>query len=65
MIFMIIILFGDLFNFDLFYNQTPLMGFNAAITVKIMILSRYRYRPVTVPLPSRYRPVTVFGQRYP
>jgi len=23
-------------------------------TVKIMILSRYRYRPVTVPLPSRY-----------
>jgi hypothetical protein len=28
-------------------------------TVKIMILSRYRYRPVTVPLPSRYRPVTV------
>jgi hypothetical protein len=24
-----------------------------------MILSRYRYRPVTVPLPSRYRPVTV------
>jgi hypothetical protein len=24
------------------------------ITVKIMILSRYRYRPVTVPLPSRY-----------
>ena len=28
-------------------------------TVKIMILKRYRYRPVTVPLPSRYRPVTV------
>ncbi len=28
-------------------------------TVKIMILSRYRYRPVTVPLPSRYRPITV------
>jgi hypothetical protein len=24
-----------------------------------MILSRYRYRPVTVPLPSRDRPVTV------
>ena len=28
-------------------------------TVKIMILSRYRYRPVIVPLPSHYRPVTV------
>ena len=25
-----------------------------AYTVKIMILSRYRYHPVTVPLPSRY-----------
>ena len=36
-----------------------------------MILSRYRYRPVTVtiplPLPSRYRyrPVTILGYRYP
>jgi hypothetical protein len=33
-----------------------------------MILSRYRYRPVTVPLPSRYRSVTVplpfLGLRY-
>ena len=34
-------------------------------TVKIMILSRYRYRPVTVPLPSRYHPVTILGYRYP
>jgi hypothetical protein len=34
-------------------------------TVKIMILSRYRYRSVTVPLPSRYRPVTIFCKRYP
>jgi hypothetical protein len=37
-------------------------------TVMLMILSRYRYRPVTVPLPSRYRPVTVplpfLGLRY-
>ena len=24
-------------------------------TVKVMIMSRYRYRPDTVPLPSRYR----------
>jgi hypothetical protein len=24
-------------------------------TIKVMIMSRYRYRPVTVPLPSRYR----------
>jgi hypothetical protein len=30
-----------------------------------MILSRYRYRPVTVPLPSRYHPVTVFGPPLP
>ena len=29
------------------------------VTVEVMIMSRYRYRPVTVPLPSRYRPVTV------
>jgi hypothetical protein len=30
-----------------------------------MILSRYRYRPVIVPLPSRYHPVTVFGPPLP
>jgi hypothetical protein len=30
-----------------------------------MILSRYRYRPVTVPLPYRDRPVTVFGPPLP
>jgi hypothetical protein len=36
-------------------------------TVKIMILSRYRYRPVTIPLPFlglRYRPLPFFVQRY-
>ena len=30
-----------------------------SFTVEVMNMSRYRYRPVTVPLPSRYRPVTV------
>jgi hypothetical protein len=30
-----------------------------------MIMSRYRYRPVTVPLLSRDRPVTVLGPTLP
>ena len=34
-------------------------------TVKVMIMSRYRYRPVTVPLPHRDRPVTVLGPTLP
>ena len=34
-------------------------------TVKIMILSRYRYRPVTVPWPSRYRFLVIVTHRDP
>ena len=35
-------------------------------TAKILILFRLRYRPVTVPLPSRYRyTVTVIDRRPP
>jgi hypothetical protein len=30
-----------------------------------MILSRYRYRPVTVPLPSRYRFLVIVTHRDP
>ena len=55
------IIFQNIFEFN--YKLTNKMTNNITknlnvITVKIMILSRYLYRPVTIPLPSRYYPVT-------
>jgi hypothetical protein len=41
---------------------------NRLSTVEVMNMSRYRYRPVTSPLPFwalRYRPLPFLDQRYP
>ena len=50
-------------------NLADFRGFNyrILITLKVLIVSRYRYRPVTIPLPFwglRYRPLLTVTDRY-
>jgi hypothetical protein len=53
----------NLWNEKVFMNIYQKKFNSISNTVKIMILYRLRYRPVTVPLPPRNRQVTPFRDR--
>ncbi len=53
---------------DFFHIDKNRLNWWCFTTIEVMNMSRYRYRPVTSPLPFwtlRYRPLPFSGQRYP